>query len=201
MCMNYYKLYNTIIQNSQLKNRKKNCGIYYENHHILPKSLGGNNESNNLILLTAKEHFICHHLLTKIYPHNSDLIFAFWAMCNQKTGDVERTYKISPRIYEKAKENFSIVNSKLHKGKKLSIDHKQKISNFLKNNNPNKNKFGEKHHNSEQYQIQYHDKTIVNIIGLQNFAKKNGYNRRSLYKLMNGEIKFHHNIISIKKIV
>jgi len=46
--------------------RSKNNGIYYEQHHILPKSLGGNNSKLNLILLTPKEHFVAHLLLVRI---------------------------------------------------------------------------------------------------------------------------------------
>lgn len=45
---------------------------YYENHHIIPRSLNGSNSSENLVLLTAREHFICHWLLVKIFPKGSD---------------------------------------------------------------------------------------------------------------------------------
>jgi hypothetical protein len=39
---------------------------YTERHHIIPKSLGGDNSEKNLVRLTAREHFVCHHLLTKM---------------------------------------------------------------------------------------------------------------------------------------
>jgi hypothetical protein len=39
---------------------------YSENHHIVPKSLGGNNSKENLVQLTAREHFICHRLLIRM---------------------------------------------------------------------------------------------------------------------------------------
>lgn len=35
-------------------------------HHIVPKSLGGNESIQNLVLLTAREHFIAHMLLVRI---------------------------------------------------------------------------------------------------------------------------------------
>lgn len=50
------------------------CGnIYHERHHILPKSLGGTDEENNLIDLFAREHFIAHKLLALENPKNYKL--------------------------------------------------------------------------------------------------------------------------------
>ena len=48
------------------KSRTLLANEYYEKHHIIPKSLGGTNEKENLVSLTAREHFICHLLLLKI---------------------------------------------------------------------------------------------------------------------------------------
>jgi len=39
---------------------------YTELHHIIPKSLGGSDDSDNLVKLTAKEHYIAHRLLCKM---------------------------------------------------------------------------------------------------------------------------------------
>lgn len=43
---------------------------YTERHHIIPKSLGGDNASTNLVRLTAREHFMCHRLLIKMTTGN-----------------------------------------------------------------------------------------------------------------------------------
>jgi hypothetical protein len=63
--VNHSKIYYSIID------KRKTIVIddnqYYERHHILPKSLGGLDESNNIVKLSAREHFICHLLLTKMY--------------------------------------------------------------------------------------------------------------------------------------
>jgi hypothetical protein len=58
----YTGWYFAIINASKLRG---NSG-YSENHHIIPKSLGGSNNSQNLVRLTAREHYIVHHLLTKM---------------------------------------------------------------------------------------------------------------------------------------
>ena len=83
--MNYDSIYTSIIQN-----RKSNPFIgYTELHHILPKCLFP--EYNNLkehswngVRLTAREHFICHQILIKLYPNNYGLIHAAHMMSNSK---------------------------------------------------------------------------------------------------------------------
>ena len=54
----YYHTYNRIIEKAKLQNRVKSKENYYESHHIIPKSMGGKNINSNLILLTAREHYI-----------------------------------------------------------------------------------------------------------------------------------------------
>lgn len=44
---------------------------YTETHHIIPRSLGGNDKSKNLAKLTAREHFVCHKLLVKMLVKKS----------------------------------------------------------------------------------------------------------------------------------
>jgi hypothetical protein len=62
----YFEWYYNIISKAQNSGRAKGGAEYYESHHIIPKSLGGSNAPKNLVLLTAREHFICHLLLVKI---------------------------------------------------------------------------------------------------------------------------------------
>ena len=57
----YKKWYDMIIENAQNRQIKG----YKERHHIIPKCLGGSNKKENLVDLTAREHFVCHWLLTK----------------------------------------------------------------------------------------------------------------------------------------
>lgn len=41
--------------------------VYGEVHHVIPKSEGGDDSKENLVRLTAREHYIAHLLLAKIY--------------------------------------------------------------------------------------------------------------------------------------
>ncbi len=61
--MNYIKIYTDLIT----KRKSVPATGYTENHHILPKSLGGRDEPNNLVRLTGREHWIAHILLWKIH--------------------------------------------------------------------------------------------------------------------------------------
>lgn len=59
---------------------------YVEKHHIIPKSLGGPlRDKSNIILLTARKHFLAHWLLTKFTEGNDlrKMRWAFGAMCKQ----------------------------------------------------------------------------------------------------------------------
>ena len=62
----YTKWYFNIIEKANKENRSKYKGVYYEEHHIIPRSLAGTDEYSNLVLLTAREHYICHLLLVKM---------------------------------------------------------------------------------------------------------------------------------------
>lgn len=75
------KIYFQLIEKrSQILLTKKSC--YCEKHHIIPKSLGGSNNKDNIVVLTAREHFIAHLLLTKMVSNHKDFIKMNWALHN-----------------------------------------------------------------------------------------------------------------------
>jgi hypothetical protein len=98
----YTKWYNSIIENA--KNRI--IDGYTEKHHIIPRSLGGNDEPSNLVKLTAKEHFICHLLLTKMTTGlaRRSMAYAAWQMTIIKN---RPRYKVSSRTYDYLKQTLS----------------------------------------------------------------------------------------------
>ena len=64
--MNYASHYCALIS-KRLKNTITKNDCYCEMHHIIPKSEGGLDEPENLVNLTAREHYVAHHLLAHIY--------------------------------------------------------------------------------------------------------------------------------------
>ena len=117
--MNYRKLYFRIIENRKCNPLPEN--IYGETHHIIPRSIGGSNDPDNLVRLTPREHFICHYLLTKMYPEGSyewhKMNHAFLMM---KAASSNQKRYFNSRLYEASKTRFSIVMSKEQKGKRNS---------------------------------------------------------------------------------
>lgn len=111
--MNYKNLYNSIIDNALARN----LDGYVEKHHIVPRSLGGSNNAENLVKLTAREHFICHYLLAKMYPYESNewyrMNHAFIIM--KSNSSTHRRY-FNSRLYEALRVNFSKVMNELQSG-------------------------------------------------------------------------------------
>ena len=111
---NKYKVWHDNIIKKAL-NRK--LSGYLEKHHILPRSLGGSDNKDNLVELTAKEHFIVHMLLCKFTKGlaRRSMLYAFKGMSYYKKDG--RDYKINSRIAKQLRSEL-----------KFSDEHKQKMS-------------------------------------------------------------------------
>jgi len=81
--------------------------------------MGGTNDPDNLVILSAREHFIAHWILTKIYPNNRKILYALGAMA---------TYKDKRRLssHEFAKVREAAAKCKL--GKKASPETRRRQS-------------------------------------------------------------------------
>lgn len=112
----YSKWYLALVGQAQAQSRTKlkksdPLYIYYENHHIIPRSIFKNNDT---VLLTPKEHFICHLLLTRMCRSRRDqmrMLNAFQMMAN--TRNIGR---VTSAIYQKLKYEISQAKSELSKG-------------------------------------------------------------------------------------
>ena len=116
----YQKWYNAIINKA---NKRSISELdYYETHHIIPRSLKGSNHIDNLVRLTAKEHFICHALLVKIFPVGSyewkKMNHAFSCMRMSKSNNKNRYF--NSKLYEYFRKNLSNAMSLAQSGNKNS---------------------------------------------------------------------------------
>jgi hypothetical protein len=117
--MDYQKIYNQLIERAQSRTLEG----YKEKHHIIPKCLGGSNDKENLVELTAREHFLCHMLLCEIYPKENKLKYALWCMVNGKHKSLNNNFTPNSRLYEIARLGFI----KAHTGFKFTDEMKSKI--------------------------------------------------------------------------
>jgi NUMOD3 motif len=103
----YTRIYFSIIENARARVLSKDQ--YKETHHIIPRSMGGDNSSYNLVDLTAREHFICHKLLVRMTEGESrgKMAFALVLMSGKR----------GSKIYDSTRKLLAEGLSYLHTGK------------------------------------------------------------------------------------
>jgi hypothetical protein len=105
--MNYLKHYVRLIRKAEDRFTVEG---YSEKHHVFPKSIYG--ENKRLVRLTAKEHYLAHALLEKIYikrygkhdDRSVKMTRAFFMMNNYNT---KRCRHYNAKLYESSKNRFS----------------------------------------------------------------------------------------------
>lgn len=128
--MNYTEHYNKLIERA--KNRLLEC--YTERHHIVPKCMGGSDEVENLVRLTAEEHYVAHQLLVKIYPGHRGLAKGAYMMTWDRHGN-----RVNNKAYGWLKRKYS----EAHKGIPRTEEQNQHHSKVMKGKTPwNKGKTG-----------------------------------------------------------
>lgn len=151
--MNYKRIYHAIISNALQQNRVKNKGIYYETHHITPDFMykkrnrkgpaghleGNSDDKSNIVLLTGREHLLCHILYYKMmkgthyeYPAATSIGFFIRTVNginddkSYHPRDVENLYSYTKKyaIYKKIAND---AMSKIMKGMVIVKDSKTDI--------------------------------------------------------------------------
>ena len=112
----YTRIYYSIISSRMPSSHKE----YVEIHHIIPRSLGGTNNKDNLIELTAKEHFIMHRLLCKMTEglDKAKMYYAFNMMLVSNNKQQGRAGKLTSASYMILKKEIAKNTSLHHKGLK-----------------------------------------------------------------------------------
>lgn len=110
--MNYQRLHDSIISAAQARGKPS---AYSERHHILPKSMGGTDCAANLVWLTAREHYLVHWLLFKIY-RNRQMAFAWYRMTHARRA----VSRYSSHSFAYAKKARAAAMSELFRGGKAT---------------------------------------------------------------------------------
>lgn len=134
----FQKVYNSIIERGKQRGyNKSDIEFYTEVHHILPRCLGGKDDKENLVLLSYREHYICHLLLCRIYPNSLELSQAAYLMINLPKRKMysERDTIINSRIAEECRlqsieylKKINLGERNPMYGKHISEEHKQILS-------------------------------------------------------------------------
>lgn len=100
--MNYQKHYNLLIE----KAKNRILEGYIECHHIVPKCFGRSDDFDNIVKLSAREHFIAHLLLYKIQIEKRKK-YQMLKACIMMAGKE----KFNSKLYEQAKKEFSSLHA------------------------------------------------------------------------------------------
>jgi hypothetical protein len=188
----YSKLYFSITDRA--KNRSLTC--YTEKHHILPESLGGSNDKENLVDLTAREHFICHWLLIKMTEgeDRSKMLYALNGMKAENRYQQRYSSAITSRVYERyrvehAKNHSETMKGKtpVNKGKKMSGEQKALLRERAKAN----------HASGKVYSDESQKKRLAKLVGYKHSEETKQKQRQSqLGKIKGPQSEEHRKAIS-----
>jgi len=110
----YSNIYYSVIKNAKSQNRIKQVGDGYQTHHIIPRCMGGTDDNDNLVVLTYKEHRVCHRLLIEMtdgeYKHK--MMYAY--LLFDKSYDTSKAP--SPQIYCTEESYRKMVETRKRKG-------------------------------------------------------------------------------------
>jgi len=156
----YSKTYFAITSNA----KQRITEGYTELHHIIPQSMGGSNDKDNLVELTAREHFICHWLLIKMTEgkDRSKMLYALNGMKAENRYQQRYNTKITARVYETYRiehaENHSNTmkgRPAKNKGRSMSEEQKQLLREKAKAN----------HATGKVYSKESQEKRVAKILG------------------------------------
>ena len=133
----YTRWYEQIIENAKAKGmlipkrHAKRYDGYTEVHHIIPRAFGGLDTKENLIRFSAREHFICHWLLTKMTTgeYRNKMLTAFVLMTGKGSKSARYEFRItSSRVFEQIRTDYANYLSKKLAGREISQETRKKLS-------------------------------------------------------------------------
>ena len=120
MMTKYHRHYQSLIENA--RDRILPSDTYKESHHIIPRSLGGSDDRNNLVDLTAREHYIAHLLLAKMHggEQKRKMLAAVLLM-----GAIKRYRKCNSHLYESMR--LAYITTVRGKSKDIEVREKHRL--------------------------------------------------------------------------
>lgn len=138
----YTRIYYQLINKRQVEILSKR-NVYCETHHIIPKSLGGDDSPDNLVNLFPREHFIAHLLISKMVYSDSDIIKMNWALHRMSYG---RTDHFKSKNYEWYRQRHVQFLKEYHHSKRIpgwNQKMKEQVTATWKNNTHRRKKLSQ----------------------------------------------------------
>jgi len=110
----YTALYYKIIASAQERNTIKTLHDGYQTHHIIPRCFGGTDDPTNLVVLTYKEHRVCHHLLINMTADDAKYKMMYAYKLFNKQYDTSGAP--TPQIYCTADSYVKMVSNRKRQG-------------------------------------------------------------------------------------
>lgn len=130
----YTKTYFRLMNHAMLRHQPDG---YVERHHVIPRSLGGSDEPENVVVLTAREHYIAHLLLTKMTTGIDKRKMSFALLCfNRRNPNHPGRTLPKSKLYAYSRKLLSETSvdpetaakiSRANKGKRRSPEHIEAI--------------------------------------------------------------------------
>ena len=155
--MNYSNIYNKIVERAKL--RILPDYTYVEKHHIVPRCMNGGEEQSNLVSLTAREHFIVHWLLVKMFPEVWKLYYAFFQMTKKHSHQriiTSRQFEAARKVLStgaRMRYDLGLAPRKTPEGRKVLSDK------MLGDNNPMR-RYPERNHTARPHKVYFNDGTV-----------------------------------------
>lgn len=192
--MDYRRIYSEFITDRKAKPKPQG---YTERHHIVPRSLGGGDEPDNLIDLTAEDHFFAHLLLAKAYGGRQWAALIIMLKPARQVGIVSRGKRVRRIVAIARQRNAEFQKGKSRpgvsaalKGRKFSAETRQKISAAATGRRDTTETRAEKSRAStgRVFSAERNAKVAASKIGEQNPAKRPEVRAKIAAKANNGGV-------------
>jgi hypothetical protein len=129
--INEFEIYHSIISQHNITEQ------YTEKHHILPKSLFPEFrlDKQNIIKLSAEDHFLAHYQLFKMMPNNPQMVAAMWGMCNQISPTHQREF------LNQHKNELATIYAEVRSAHSKNVKERQLANNTMKGKKGNLSPF------------------------------------------------------------
>jgi len=152
-----------------------------ENHHIIPKCLGGSNDKDNLIILSYRDHCFAHLCLYYAYNHKD----------TQKS--MKMAFALNSMVIDK--RNDRIINSRFYE--KSKILYKKELKEYYNSDAGKKMakergaKGAKKRSNSQKFKWYHKEYGTFDLSAYELSEKFNDLNSSNLLKVANGSRNVH----------